>query len=61
MNKKTVKEVATELDVTEQRVRQLAADMSLGERVGARMLVFSSKEISRMAARKTLRGPAKKK
>jgi DNA-binding transcriptional MerR regulator len=61
MAKQTVKEVAKELDLSEPMIRYLAAKLRLGERIGARMLVFSEKDIEKIRKRKTSFGPEPKK
>lgn len=57
MTKQTVQDAARELKISEARVRQLASELQIGERIGSRLIVFSPKEVEKMRSRKTQRGP----
>lgn len=60
MNRLTTAEVAAALNVTERRVRQLAAELDIEpERIG-KALFWKPDDQRRMSKRKTQRGPAKK-
>ena len=47
----TAAEAADRLKITDRRVRQLAAELGVGSRVGERMLLFSEADIRAMEAR----------
>lgn len=44
-------DVASELGISQQRVRQLAASRNLGQRIGQRSLAFSAADIDAMRSR----------
>lgn len=53
----TVAHVAEELGISERRVRELAAERTLGTRLGARLLVFSAAEVEAMRERRPVGRP----
>ena len=61
MTQYTVAQVAALLGVTIRRVRQVAQERGLGRKIGARLLVFSSREMLDMMGRKTKPGSGRKK
>lgn len=53
----TVANAAAELGISERRVRELAAERTLGTRLGARLLVFSAAEVEAMRERRPVGRP----
>lgn len=59
MNRLTTAEVAASLNITERRVRQLAAELGIEpERIG-KALFWTPADVKQMSKRKTQRGPQK--